>query len=92
MPRVEDLLDGLAGAKFITTLDLTKGYWQVPVVEESREKTAFTTPFGKYQFSVMPFGLVGAPATFQRFMNSLFGDLAAFLSSYIDDLAIFSTT
>ena len=86
MPRVEDLLDGLWGAKYITTLDLTKGYWQVPVEEGSREKTAFITPFGKYQFSVMPFGLVGAPGTFQRLMNSLVGDLSSHVGDYIDDL------
>ena len=92
MPRVEDLLDGLAGAKYITTLDLTKGYWQVPVEEGSREKTAFITPFGKYQFSVMLFGLVGAPATFQRLMNSLVGDLSSHVGDYIDDLVIFSKT
>ena len=89
MPRVEDRL---AGAKYITTLDLTKGYWQVPVEEGSREKTAFTTPFGKYQFSVMPFGLVEAPATFQRLMNSLVGDLSSHVGDYIDDLVIFSKT
>ena len=60
--------------------------------EGLREKTAFTTPFGKYQFSVMPFGLVGAPATFQRLMNSLVGDLSSHVGDYIDDLVIFSKT
>ncbi len=74
MPRIEELVDNLSSARFITTLDLTKGYWQVPVEEKSREKTAFVTPFGKYQFRRMPFGLTGAPAIFQRMMDVMFVD------------------
>ena len=62
MPRIDDLIDGLGQARFISTLDLTKGYWQMPVAEEDRHKTAFTTPIGLFQFRVMPFGLSGAPA------------------------------
>ena len=57
MPRVDDMIDEVGKAKFISTLDLTKGYWQVPVYEEDRPKTAFVTPFGLYQFTRMPFGL-----------------------------------
>ena len=64
MPRIDDLIDRLGKAKYITTIDLTRGYWQVPVVEASRSKTAFTTLVGLFQFRVMPFGLHGAPATF----------------------------
>ena len=90
MPRVDDLLDGLGGAHFISTLDLCKGYWQVPVAENSCQKTAFMTPLGKYQFRVMPFGLVGAPAVFQRMMNTLLADIMSFSGAYIDDVAIFS--
>ena len=67
MSRIDDLIDRLGTAKFITTLDLTGGYWQVPVAEDSRHHTTFTTPFGLYQFTVMPFGLQGAPATFFLF-------------------------
>ena len=84
MPRIEDLIDDLASATYITTLDLTKGYWQVPVEETSRDKTAFVTPFGKYEFTVMPFGLMGAPATFQRMMNDIFGDASNHVAAYID--------
>ena len=62
MPRLDDLIDKLGKAKYITTLDLTRGYWQVPVKPEARPKTAFVTPFGLYQFTVMPFGLSGAPS------------------------------
>ncbi len=71
MPRVDDLIDRLGGAKYITTLDLSRGYWQVPVDTESRHLTGFTTPFGLFQFKVMPFRLHGAPATFQRMMDRL---------------------
>ena len=55
MPRIDDLIDRLGKAKFITTLDLTHGYWQVPMARLSRHLTAFTTPFGLFQFRVMPF-------------------------------------
>ncbi len=71
MPRIEELLDSIGNAKFIKTLDLSKGYWQVPMKKEDQEKTAFTTPKGLYQFTTMPFGLSGAPATFQRMMDEL---------------------
>ena len=92
IPRVEDLLDGMSSAKFITILDLARGYWQVPMEPASRVKTAFSTDFGKYEFMVMPFGLVGVPATFQRPMNELFGDLHGKVAVYMDDLAIYSET
>ena len=71
MPRIEELLDKIGSAQFITTLDLAKGYWEVPVNPEDREKTAFSSPSGLYQFITMPFGLCGAPATFQRMMDGL---------------------
>ena len=63
MPQIDEMLDQLGTAQFISTLDLTRGYWQVPVAKEARHKTAFVTPFGLYHFNVMPFGLQGAPAT-----------------------------
>ena len=71
MPRADELIDRIAKTKYITTLDLSKGYWQVPMKEEDKVKTAFTTPSGLFQFTVMPFGLSGAPATFQRMMDRL---------------------
>ena len=92
MPRIEDILDRVGNAKFITTLDLTRGYWQVQVAKEDRHKTAFTSPFGLYQFCVMPFGLNGAPATFQRLMNEVVRDMEKFAHAYLDDLVIFSDT
>lgn len=64
MPRIDDLIDQMGQAKYISTLVLSRGYWQVPVIEADRHKTAFVTPYGLYQFRVMPIGLCGAPATF----------------------------
>jgi hypothetical protein len=61
MPLVEEMFESIGAAKFITTLDLAKGYWQIPMEASSREKTAFTTPFGLYEFEVMPFGLHSVP-------------------------------
>ncbi|PIL31638.1 transcription factor [Ganoderma sinense ZZ0214-1] len=91
LPRIDDTYQHFHGAKFFTTLDLKSGYWQIPVHPESREKTAFTTRFGHYQFRVMEFGLCNAPATFQSFMNEL---LRPFLDCcvivYLDDIVIFS--
>ena len=60
MPRIDDLLDAVGRAKYLTTLDLAKGYWQVPMNEEDQAKTAFSSPIGLLQFTVMPFGLSGA--------------------------------
>ena len=90
MPRVDDLIDQLGKARFISTLDLTKGYWQVPMSEESRSKTAFTAPFELFQFTVMPFGLCGAPATFQRMMDQLLRGTEEYAMAYLDDLVIYS--
>ena len=90
MPRIDDLIDSIGTAKYITTIDLTRGYWQVPVAIESRPKTAFSTPLGLFQFRVMPFGLHGAPATFQRMMDRLIDGLSGFSGAYLDDLVIHS--
>ncbi|GBN42631.1 Transposon Ty3-I Gag-Pol polyprotein [Araneus ventricosus] len=61
LPRIDDTLDALKGSQWFTTLDLKSGYWQVEILPEDREKTAFTTGQGLWQFKVMPFGLCNAP-------------------------------
>ena len=92
MPRIDDLIDQLGKAQYLTTLDLTRGYWQVPVAADVRHKTTFVTPFGLYQFTVMPFGLQGAPATFQRLMDQVLRGVGDFEAAYLDDTVIFSET
>lgn len=92
MPRIDELLERVGRGKFITTLDLCKGYWQLPLALEARELTAFKTPFGLFQFKVMPFGLQGAPATFQRLMDQLLMGVSEFAAAYLDDVVVFSQT
>jgi len=92
MPRVDDILDQVGQARYISTLDLAKGYWQVPVAAEDSPKTAFATPRGLFQFQVMPFGLCGVPATFQRMIDHVIRGTHEFACAYLDDLIIFSVS
>ncbi|CAM5169467.1 unnamed protein product, partial [Eretmochelys imbricata] len=89
MPRTDELLEKLGQAQFISTLDLIKGYWQVPLDESAKERSAFTTPLGLYEFNVLPFGLRNAPATFQRLVDGLLAGLGEYAVAYLDDVAIF---
>ena len=84
MPRIEELFEKIGPARVISTLDLAKGYWQIPLDRASQEKIAFCTPLGLYEFKVMPFGLHSAPATFQRLMNQVLRDCQSFAGAYID--------
>lgn len=93
--RFDDLLDQLGQCTIFSTLDLAAGYWQIKVHPDSQEKTAFTTHQGLYEFSVMPFGLGNAPATFQRTLQEVLRGLNPkngpdFVSACIDDVLIFS--
>ncbi len=91
LPRIDDLLDQLQGAKVFTSLDLQSGYHQIRITEEDQPKTAFKTPMGLYQFKVLSFGLCNAPSTFQAVMNSIFGDLIGrSVLVYLDDILVFS--
>ena len=83
----------LSGSQFFTTLDLASGYWQVEVEEGDKEKTAFSTREGHFEFNVMPFGLTNAPATFERLMECVLAGLTyEQCLVYLDDIVIFSTT
>ena len=92
MPFIEDILDTLASAKFLSKIDLNKGFHQIPIREADMEKTAFCTPWGKFQFCRMPFGLRNGPAVFQRLMDKLLHQDLAFSRVYIDDIVVFSAT
>ena len=94
LPRIDDTLDTLGKAQWFSTLDLASGYWQVDRVEPAdREKTAFATAHGLYQFRVMPFGLCNAPGTFQRLMEHVLAGLHwTSCLVYLDDIIIFSQT
>jgi len=94
LPHIAATLDKLRGARYLTTLDLKSGYWQIPLASESRPATAFTVlGKGLFQFTVMPFGLHSAPATFQRLLDSVIGpDLEPKALVYLDDIVITSQT
>ncbi|KAI5954409.1 hypothetical protein KGF54_002184 [Candida jiufengensis] len=90
LPSAEELLDSVGNSGFITKLDFTSGYHQLGMDEKSIPLTAFSTPYGLYEWLTMPFGLKNAPATFQRVMNYIFRDyLNKWLVVYLDDLLIF---
>ena len=93
LPRVEQTFDVLHGSTMFSTMDLTSGYNQIAVADEDREKTAFTTPFGLYEFNRMSFGLTNAPATFQRLMQHCFRDeVFDILLIFLDDIIVYSRT
>ena len=91
LPLPDEVQDRLAGATIFTTLDLQCGYWQMPINLSDREKTAFCLGpgMGLFQFCRMPFGLAGAPSSFQRLMNQIFRGLP-FVTTYIDDVLVHS--
>ena len=91
LPRIDEMLDKLGKSKFFSTIDLASGYWQIEIAEEDREKTAFSTGEGLYEFNVLPFGLTTAPSTFQRTLEFILMDVAHCLV-YIDDVIVFSET
>ena len=85
MPTAEEIFAKLAGDRFFSKFDLSKGYWQVPVREEDRDFTTFICHRGLFRFKVMPFGLINAPATFSRLMRRLLRDSFS-LDNYLDDV------
>ncbi len=83
MPRPEELLDRVGQTKFISALDMTKGYYQVPMGVKDREKKAFLSQLGKYQFKLMPIGLKNAPTTFQHRIDLIFDGMLNCVATYL---------
>ena len=89
LPKIDEMYAKLKGAKVFSTIDLRSGYHHITLGKSSRAKTAFVTPFGKYEFLMVPFGLAQAPAYFPLLMNKVLNRLK-FVMMYLDDIIIFS--
>lgn len=93
LPYITEILDNLRDAKFLSSIDLSKAFWQIPIVEEDRDKTAFYVPGrGSLRFKTTAFGLTNAPATQQRLVDLLFGDFDLKTFAYLDDIIIISSS
>ncbi|CAC5401483.1 unnamed protein product [Mytilus coruscus] len=90
MPRMDEILNKVSRSRYTSKIDLTKGYWQVPLDADVRRKSAFVTSFGHFQFTVMPFGMVNAGATFVRLMQKVLCGHEDYADSFINDVGIFS--
>lgn len=89
LPHQADCLAALGGNCFFSTMDLTSGFYNIPMNEEDKKYTAFTSPLGLHEYNRMPQGLCNSPASFMRMMLGIFGDFSKLLS-YLDDLLVFA--
>ena len=94
LPRMQETMESMVGARLFSTMDLKSGFWQVKMAKESQQYTAFTVgSMGVYEFLRMPYGLCNAPATFQRLMQNCLGELnLTYALIYLDDVIVFSST
>ena len=92
IPRLNELLDRLKGAKYFSVIDIRSAYYNIEVEENDQNKTAFVVPTRKFEFKYLPFGLIGSPFTFGQAMNFVLEGMEDFLPSYFDDILIFSST
>jgi Reverse transcriptase (RNA-dependent DNA polymerase) len=90
MALIDELIDKVGHAQFMTKLDLSRGYWQIPMDPDSIPMTAFVTPHGLFQWKVIPFGLRNVPSTFERLVKRILRGGESFTGSYLDDIIIFS--
>jgi transposase InsO family protein len=92
LPNLQETLDSFCGANLFTVLDVTSAFHQIDMEEQDKEKTAFTTPDGHYEFNKLPFGLMNSPSTFQRFMNTTLSGLTGEICLvYLDDILVFNS-
>ncbi len=89
IPCIDDCIDKIGNAKYVTKFDLLKGFWQIPLTDRAKEISAFITLSGLYQYKVMPFGMKNSPATFQRLINSIVAEIEG-CEAYIDEVIILS--
>ena len=94
LPRMQETMESMVGARFFSSMDLKSGFWQVRMSEKSRQYTAFTVgSLGVYEFLQMPYGLCNAPATFQRLKQNCLGELnLTYALVYLDDVIVYSKT
>ena len=90
LPKIDEMHANVHGAKIFTALDLRSGYYHIALDNESKAKTAFGTPFSKYKFNTVPFGLAQVPAYFQQLISIVLQDCSDFAMAYLDDIIIFS--
>ncbi len=87
--RVDDCVDHIGSARYVSKFDLLKGYWQVPLTNRAKESSAFVTPDAFLQYTVMPYGVRNAPATFQRIVNRILYGMSG-CEAYLDDVVLYS--
>lgn len=92
VPWIDALLHQVGQSRFLSTLDLSKGYWQIPIWQEDKEKTAFPCPSGSYHYSQTPFVVCGVAETFQRLMDRVLQPVADFTVAFTDNILIFSNS
>ena len=91
IPSIASILDSVSQGKVFGHCDLASGYWQIPLRQQDRQKSAFCTHVGLYEFLRLPFGLKTAPNTFQRILNTVFADyLHQWLTVYVDDIIMYA--
>ena len=91
LPNMRELMDVITRTRYYSSWDLISGFWQIEIEERDKVKIAFSTSWGHYEYNVIPFGLKGVPAIFQRLMTKVLGPyLYDFIMVYLDDIIIFS--
>jgi hypothetical protein len=91
LPRVDELLDSIGGAKIFSTMDAANGFWQVPLTKDAQEKSGFVTKYGTFTFAVLAFGMCNGPSSYQKAMTNILGDyIGDFVLVFIDDIIVYS--